>query len=44
MSAARKETSSIVEICDKIEEEFHALWDIYEGKVEVGIPTRFRPA
>ena len=34
---SQEETSSIVEICDKIEEEFHALWDIYEGKVEVGI-------
>lgn len=38
---SQEETSSIVEICDKIEEEFHALWDIYEGKVEVGIPTGF---
>lgn len=38
---SQEETSSIVEICDKIEEEFHALWDIYEGKVEVGIRTGF---
>ncbi len=33
--------SSIVEIRDTIEQEFRSLYDILEGKVEVGIPTGY---
>lgn len=38
---SQEESSSIVEISDTIENEFYALRDILEGKVEVGIPTGF---
>lgn len=38
---SQEETSSIVEIRDTIEKEFYALRDIFEGKIEVGIPTGF---
>lgn len=34
-------TSSIVEIKNTIEQEFHALYNLLDGKTEVGIPTGY---
>ncbi|NMD88478.1 replicative DNA helicase [Victivallis vadensis] len=38
---SEENTNSIVEIKDTIEQEFHALYDLLDGKTEVGIPTGY---